>query len=114
MSRGGYSMIRLALGRERLMITAARLRAIAAACAIGVFAFALAPLARAGLVVDARMTGLPGDPAPAHEKLLLGGGKLKLVDLRQDGRALIVRLDKGVVWELDPKLQMYTETSFEY
>jgi YHS domain-containing protein len=93
---------------------AARLRAIAAACAIGVFAFALAPLARAGLVVDARMTGLPGDPAPAHEKLLLGGGKLKLVDLRDGGRTLIVRLDAGVVRELDPKLQMYTETSFEY
>jgi hypothetical protein len=109
-------MIRLGFARERFMVSAARRRLIAATSAILVVcASVLASRASAGLAIDQRSTGLPGSSTerPREQKLLIGSGAIRIED-RTTGRSLIIRLDKGVVWEVDPKLEMYTETTFEH
>ncbi|RME71023.1 MAG: DUF4412 domain-containing protein [Planctomycetota bacterium] len=81
--------------------------AIALVCASGV--------AHAGLLIRQQANGLPGlaEGEVAPQRLFVGERAMRLEDLREGGRTVIVRLDEGLIWEIDPTLGMYTEQTFE-
>jgi len=71
-----------------------------------------APLA--GLVILQRANGLPGTRAGelVPQRLLVGAGSIRIDDQRAGGRFLIVRLNEGVIHELDPTLHLVKDTRF--
>jgi hypothetical protein len=68
---------------------------------------------------DSRLGALaPGilieqDSKGEKQRLLVGNGSIR-IDTVGSRRYVIVRLDKEVVWEIDPDLKMYAETPFKY
>ncbi len=76
--------------------------------------FLAATSAHAGLLINQRSNGLPGAAADevAPQRLFIGAGAMRLDDLRPGGRSVIVRLDREVLWEIDPRLRMYVEQPF--
>lgn len=92
-------------------------RRLWAAFAVGTICLGiLAARVEAGLLITQHSSGLPGKPdgAPTPGRMLVGTGKLRIDDRSEGGRQYIVRLDRAVVWEVDPKLEMFTETTFEF
>ncbi len=83
--------------------------------AAAVLSAPLAGVARGGIVVEQRSNGLPGKGGgdTVEQTLTVGEGTLRLDD-KGSKRYLIVRLDKGVIWEVDPQLKLYTEAKFEW
>jgi hypothetical protein len=82
--------------------------------AASITTLAAAPTARAGLLVNQRSNGLPGMSAEeiVAQRLFIGAGAMRLNDLREGGRYIVVRLEDEVFWEIDPTLRMYTEQGF--
>lgn len=89
----------------------------AALIVLGTIGGVLASRAEAGLAIVQRSNGLPGTSSASvtQQKLFVGTGKLRLDDVTvPKARSIIIRLDKGVVWELDHDMELYTETKFEH
>jgi len=88
---------------------------VLAICALT--ALAAAAPAAAGLLILQRSQGIPGTAVGSEReyRLLVGDRRFKLSDTTQkDARSVIARLDKGVYWEVDPKLEEYREIEFAY
>lgn len=75
----------------------------------------LASRASAGIVIEQRSNGLPGKAGgrTVEQTLTIGDNALRLDD-KGSQRYLIVRLDKGVIWEVDPELKLYLESKFDW
>jgi len=85
-------------------------------CASLCIVVAVTATADAGLVIRQRSNGLPGKARDSVtvQELLVGKGVFRLRDLETPtARYLIVRLDREVIWEVDPALELYTETAFQ-
>lgn len=111
-------MIPMAFSRVGFMISRRCARLGVAALTFGCVFNPVAPrAAEAGLAIVQRSNGLPGSSKTAvtQQRLLVGTGKFRLDDTTlPKSRSVIVRLDKGVIWELDPELELYTESAFAH
>lgn len=72
--------------------------------ALGLVLASAAPV-RAGVVIESTDKG-PGDSAPARSRALVGADRVRV---EADGRVMIWRADKQVLWVLDPAERSYLE-----